>query len=93
MNDKSLRRLIRSEVRTILKEDYAKGIPDFALGEVAQATIVNLKHHLNNHILQTCSDAIQQKKKFEVANEVCKKLEPEIKSLLEEKLLDFMRQV
>lgn len=93
MEDEQLRGIIRSEIKSILKEDYARGIPDFALSDVAKATIDGLKVHLNNHILQTCTDPVQQRKKFDAANEVLKSIEPEIKQYLENKLADFMRRV
>lgn len=93
MNDKALRELIKSEVKSVLKEDYARGIPDFALSQAAQAATEDLKRHLKNHIIQTCSDPVQQRNKFAVANSVLRELELELKEHMEEKLLKFMRQV
>lgn len=91
MNDKSLRRLIRSEVKSVLKEDYARGIPDFALSQAANAAIEELKRHLKNNIIQTCTDPVQQRQKFSAANAVLDEMESELKEYMEEKLLKFMR--
>ena len=41
MDDKALRRLVTESIQEFLKEDYARGIPDFALRSVVSETWVS----------------------------------------------------
>lgn len=76
-----------------IREDYARGIPDFALSEVAEEAAEGLKRHLRNYILLTSSDPVKQRQMFTVANHVLKELKLDLKEKMEEKLLQFMRSV
>lgn len=90
---KLLREFISSETSSILSEDYARGIPDFALSQVASESAEGLKRHLRRHITQVTQDPVRQRQMFAAANEVLADLEIEIKEVLEDKLLKFQRNV
>lgn len=89
----ALKQVIASEVKSLLKEDYARGIPDFALSQVAADATEGLKRHLKRHINQMANDPVKQRQMLASANAVLRELEGEMKELLEEKLLKFVRSV
>jgi hypothetical protein len=74
-----------------LNEDYARGIPDFALSQVASDTAEELKRLLKMHITQSTRDPSEQRRKLSAASVVLDELEEEIKEKLEDKLLQFLR--
>jgi hypothetical protein len=74
-----------------LNEDYARGIPDFALSQVASDTAEGLKRLLKMHITQSTRDPSEQRRKLSAASVVLGELEEEIKEKLEDKLLQFLR--
>ena len=86
-----LQHLIAEEVRAVLAEDYARGIPDFALQQVSSDAVDGLKRHLKRHIEMSVADSVRQRQMLTAANQVLEELETEIKDLLEDKLLQFMR--
>lgn len=87
-----LRRLIAHETIHALNENYARGIPDFALSQVASSTVENMKQHLKRHINQMSADPSKQRQMLAAANLVLEELEVDVKQLLENKLLDFLRK-
>jgi hypothetical protein len=89
----ALKKVIASEVKTVLKEDYARGIPDFAISQVAADATEGLKRHLRKHISQMASDPAKQRQMLAAANAVLRETEAEMKELLEDKLLKFVRSV
>ena len=89
----ALKKVIASEVKSLLKEDYARGIPDFAISQVAADATEGLKRHLRKHISQMASDPAKQRQMLAAANAVLRETEAEMKELLEEKLLKFVRSV
>jgi hypothetical protein len=88
-----LKQVIASEVKSLLKEDYARGIPDFAISQVAADATEGLKRHLRRHISQMASDPGKQRQMLAAATAVLRETEAEMKELLEEKLLKFVRSV
>lgn len=91
MKHEDLRQFILTEVRQVLSEDYARGIPDFALTQVASDAVEGLRRHLKRHVTQTAQDPVKQRQMLAAANEVLAEAEVEIKEMLEEKLLKFTR--
>ena len=88
-----LKSLISREVRSVLSEDYARGITDFALAQVASDATEAVRRHLKRNIQQTAQDPVQQRQMLAAANAVLEELEVELKELMEEKLLQYMRNV
>lgn len=88
-----LERVVAREVASVLKEDLARGIPDFALSEVASDASEGLRRHLRRYIQLSAPDPVKQRQMNVAANQVLKELEKEVKELMEEKLQAFMRQV
>ena len=90
-NEHAVRRMIAEEVRRVLKEDYARGITDFALSDVAQKASSGLLQHIKKHIPLVAPDPVKQREMLASANIVLQELEAEMKELMEDKLLKFMR--
>jgi len=90
-NQQALKKVIAAEVKSVLKEDYARGIPDFALSQVASDASEGLKRHLRRHINQMSGDPVRHRQMLVAANEVLRELEKDMKDLLEDKLMKFMR--
>lgn len=93
MKSLALKKLIESEVKSVLAEDYARGIPDFALTQVAAEASNSLKRHLQRHIQQVAQDPMKQRQMLGAANVTLEELEAELKELLEDKLAKFIRLV
>ena len=87
-----LRQIIAYETGKVLSEDYARGIPDFVLSQVAHDTADSMRQHLKRHITQIAQDPSKQRQMLAAANLTLEELEADVKQLLEDKLLDFMRK-
>lgn len=92
LSKQQLRSIIASETRKVVKEEYARGIPDFAISEVASEAAEGLKRHLRAYVNRMSQNPTHQRQMLASANEVVKELEQEIKAKLEDKLLKFLRQ-
>ena len=92
MKDSDLRNLISEEVRRVLAEDYARGIPDFVLDQVADIKR-GLKQYLTRHTEMVSQDALKSRKMYKAADAVLKEIEVELKELMEDKLRKFFSMV
>lgn len=90
-NEDALRRIVKKEVTTVLREDLARGIPDFVLRQVASDTGEALKRHLKRHIQMSSTDPAKQRQMYAAANVAVEELEEALKDLLEDKLQRFLR--
>lgn len=82
---------VKQQLKRVLSEDYARGIPDFALSQVASDAAENLKRHLKRHIQTVSQDPAKQRQMHVAAAQVLRDLESEMKDLLEDKLMQFIR--
>jgi hypothetical protein len=82
---------MRFAKRKSLREDYARGIPDFVIVQIARDSSDSLRQHILRHIQQTNSNTEEYHRKVSAAAEVLTKLEVDMKEMLEEKLSDFLR--
>lgn len=87
-----LRRIVREEVQT-LREDYARGIPDFVLVQIARDASESMRQHLVRNIEQTTVNPVDRRRKSAAASIVLQELEVKIKELLEDKLSSYLRAV
>lgn len=84
---------ILDDHRSTLREDLARGIPDFAFQEVAKDASDGMKRHLQRYILLVTSDAKTRNKMTASANVMLRKLEEELREKLEEKFQDFLKTI
>lgn len=87
----SLKEFISSEISTLLNEDYARGIPDFAISNVASDACNSLKKHLKIHAQLVAPNPTKQREILGHMNLVLEEMEIEMKELIEQKLQDYLR--
>ncbi len=87
----SLKEFISSEVFSLLKEDYARGIPDFVLSNIASDACSDLKKHLKIHAQLISPNPTSQRELLGHMNLVLEEMEIEMKELMEQKLQDYLR--
>ena len=91
-NDKKLlETAVSQQVKKVLREDYARGIPDFALSDIASEAAEGLKRHLRRYIQTNSPDPVKQRQMLAAANQVLRELEKDLKDKMEDKLLQFVR--
>lgn len=92
-DEEILRQTVKKQVRKSLREDYARGIPDFALSDIASEAAEGVKRHLRRYIQTTAPDPVKQRQMFAAASQVLRDLEKDLKAKMEDKLLEFIRSV
>lgn len=80
-----------SVVKRIIREEYARGMPEFTMARIASECAEDVKRQLVNYINQKSNNPQQQRKLLAIANSVTNELEIEVKSKIEEKLLEFFQ--
>ena len=80
-----------SDVKRIIREEYALGMPEFTMARIASECAEDVKRQLVNYINQKSNNPQQQRKLLAIANSVTNELEIEVKSKIEEKLLEFFQ--
>lgn len=80
-----------SDVKRIIREEYARGMPEFTMARIASECAEDVKRQLVNYINQKSNNPQQQRRLLGIANSVTNELEIEIKSKIEEKLLEFFQ--
>lgn len=93
MKKNLLKQVVSNEVSSLLREDYARGIPDFALSEIASEASEGLKRHLRRYIQTVAPDPVKQRQMYVAANQVLRELEKDLKGKMEDKLEEFLRAV
>lgn len=84
---------ILDDNRRTLREDLARGIPDFAFQEVAKDASDGMKRHVQRYINLVSSDAKSRNKMTASANVMLRKLEEDLRVKLEEKFQDFLKTI
>ena len=93
----------KSQLRRLIREELAKGVPEFALTRLAEEAVVDcadkLLKILVTHTNQVSIDAKDRSKRYAAANKVCSALKRDrefiktIEEKLQENLLDFLNSV
>jgi hypothetical protein len=88
-----LRDIIRHELESKkkLREDLGRGIPDFAVTEIARETVEATKRRIIVHINQTAQDPKRRRELTAEAALTLRELEEEIAELLRTKLGLYIR--
>jgi hypothetical protein len=66
-------------------------MPEFTMARIASECAEDVKRQLVNYINQKSNNPQQQRKLLAIANSVTNELEIEVKSKIEEKLLEFFQ--
>ena len=83
-----------SDVKRIIREEYLRGVPEFALRQETQRYVENIRRHVFRYVLANKSaSGTEQRQALATANESLEDLEEKVNALLEDSLFNFVRQV
>jgi hypothetical protein len=81
-------------LRKIIREEFMRGIPDFALKQATEEFVDEIRRNMKRYILTNkSSNKQEQKHAFHAAEESLKSLEKKVNDLLDEHLYMFIRDV
>jgi hypothetical protein len=92
MKVKQLRSIVKEEASRIVESGaLGRGIPDFAVKEIARSCSDNARQRILVHINQVASDPKRRRQLLAEATTVLTEIEEEVEELLREKLSSYMR--
>lgn len=80
-------------IRRVIREEYLRGVPDWALRQVAKNAVDELREHIKRYVSSNKKSQADVQHAFKEADEALNELEDEITDLIEEKLFQFVRRV
>lgn len=78
------------QLRKLVREEYARGIPDFVTSTAASNCAEEMKRHLVRYVQQKAADPRAQRELLARANSSLEDMEKEIKEVIEKHMLDFI---
>lgn len=81
------------DVRRIIREEYLRGVPEFALRQATTKYVEEIRQQIKRYIITVKHTPAEQREAFAVANEVLEALEEKANDLLEDQLWSFVRNV
>jgi hypothetical protein len=88
-----LARLTVKELRRLVREEYARGIPDFVTSNAASNCAEEMKRHLVRYVQQKAADPKTQRELLGRANASLEEMEKEIKEVIEKHMMSFIYNV
>lgn len=82
-----------ADVRKLIREELAKGMPDFVMDEIAENAAEQVKRHFVKYAQERSADALSRGKLLDKANLTTKKLEEELRELLKKHAIAFIYNV
>ena len=86
----NVRKLSLDELRALISELHARGIPEFVIREQTKKFVDGLKAHIQRHISMTRTDEESTQRAFDIANEALERLEDKIVDVVEETIWQFV---
>ena len=83
-------RLTVKELRRLVREEYARGIPDFVTSNAASNCAEEMKRHLVRYVQQKANDPRMQRELLGRANVSLDEMEKEIKEVIEKHMMAFI---
>ena len=82
------------ELRSLIKEEYLHGVPEWALRQDCTDFVNNVKERVKQYVLLNKSEnPSDQREAIQAMNDVCKDLEDKVYDVLEDALFNFTRRV
>jgi len=82
------------QLRKLIKEEYLKGVPDFALRQTTEKYIEDVRKLMFRYVLANKNkNQIEQHQAIRAVDQVLEELEVKVNDLLEEELYQFVRSV
>lgn len=79
-------------VRQIIREEFARGIPEFMLRQATSECTEKLKQHINRFIATRAENPTRTRELQKSADETLVDLDEEIYALIQDRLWEFMQQ-
>ena len=89
-DQQQLLKLTVGQLRKLVREDYARGIPDFVTSNAASNCSEEMKRHLVRYAQQKANDPRMQRELLARANSSLEAMEKEIKEVIEKHMLAFI---
>lgn len=84
-------KLRTNELRKLIKE-YSRAIPEFAVVQIVDTCVEDVKKMMLNHIRSKSTSQAEQKKMIARLNPVLEDLEKELKEVIDEKVTRFLSE-
>lgn len=78
------------DLRRLVREEYARGIPDFVTSNAASNCSEEMKRHLVRYVQQKAADPRTQRELLGRANSSLDEMEKEIKEVIEKYMMQFI---
>ena len=78
------------QLRLLVREEYARGIPDFVTTTAASNCAEEMKRHLVRYVSQKAADPRTQRELLGRANSSLDEMEKEIKEVIEKYMMQFI---
>lgn len=88
-----VKQLTVRELRTLIREEYARGIPDFVTTNAASNCAEEMKRHLVRYVQQKAADPRAQRELLMRANASLDEMEKELKEVMEKHMMAFIYNV
>jgi hypothetical protein len=88
-----LKKITVKELRRLVREEYARGIPDFVTTNAASNCAEEMKRHLVRYVQQKAADPRTQRELLGRANSSLDDMEKEIKEVIEKHMMAFIYNV
>ncbi len=89
----SLKQLTVKDLRRLVREEYARGIPDFVTSNAAAGCAEEIKRHLVRYVQQKAADPKTQRELLGRANISLDEMENEIKDVIEKHMMTFIYNI
>jgi len=86
-------KLTVGQLRKLVREEYARGIPDFITSNAASSCAEEMKRHLVKYVQQKAADPRTQRELMGLANSALKDMEKELKEVIEKHMMSFIYNV
>ena len=86
----SMMKISIKDLRRLVREEYARGIPDFVTSNAASNCSEEMKRHLIRYVQQKAADPRTQRELLGRANSSLDEMEKEIKEVIEKYMMQFI---
>lgn len=86
----SMTKISIKDLRRLVREEYARGIPDFVTSNAASNCSEEMKRHLVRYVQQKAADPRTQRELLGRANSSLDEMEKEIKEVIEKYMMQFI---
>jgi hypothetical protein len=88
-----LTRISVKDLRRLVREEYARGIPDFVTTNAASNCAEEMKRHLVRYVQQKANNPQMQRELLGRANASLEDMEKELKQVIEKHMMAFIYNV